>query len=299
MEEKCRDAGCDVAYSWRQPLDPNLMLLMQPNNTADVIAAAPMDISPTTDDRPYFQFHDKFVRGIERNGNRPVIITQGAMILKSLLILMTAAVVLILMLTTFYYRKAVGIQSKSIGPSGFYFVAIGIAYIFVELALIQRFSIFLGHPQLGFTVILFSLLMATSAGSFYAKNIQPQAKWALLCCISLFLYLALGPAVLSTLTAATTVFRIFATIVTITPLGFFMGFFLPWGLNILEDDSNLKSLCWTYNAGASVIASVFGMACLIMLGERFTLGVALVLYAMSGYLIIFRRLRKPLGPENR
>jgi hypothetical protein len=60
-------------------------------------------------------------------------------------------------------------------PLAAYFAAIGLGFMFVELALLQRLSLFLGNPAYGIGVALFSLLLASGAGSALAALLALEA----------------------------------------------------------------------------------------------------------------------------
>ena len=47
-----------------------------------------------------------------------------------------------------------------------YFLCIGVGYILIQVALIQKFVLFLGHPTYALTVIIFSMLVSSGVGSF-------------------------------------------------------------------------------------------------------------------------------------
>ena len=58
-----------------------------------------------------------------------------------------------------------------------YFLAIGAGYILIEVALIQKFVLFLGHPTYALTVVIFSMLISSGAGSFVSRQlIGPTAR---------------------------------------------------------------------------------------------------------------------------
>src|SRR5205085_1044972 len=63
----------------------------------------------------------------------------------------------------------------------FYFLFIGAGYILIQVALIQKFVLFLGHPTYALTVIIFSMLVASGLGSFFSGRIVAgdEAKWRL------------------------------------------------------------------------------------------------------------------------
>jgi peptidoglycan/LPS O-acetylase OafA/YrhL len=75
----------------------------------------------------------------------------------------------------------------------FYFAAIGIAFMFVEIAFILRFSLFMGHPTYGFTVVLAGLLMATGLGSFASARFSEKLNsytWSIFLMLAVVLWMA-------------------------------------------------------------------------------------------------------------
>src|SRR5205814_1122743 len=77
-----------------------------------------------------------------------------------------AAVVAFLILPLALYKPA-----RLHGTRGlWYFVAVGLGYILVEIAFIQRFVLFLGHPTYALTVVVFLMLLASGAGSIFARR---------------------------------------------------------------------------------------------------------------------------------
>ena len=62
------------------------------------------------------------------------------------------------------------------GVLGFllYFLCIGAGYILIEMALIQKFVLFLGHPTYALTVVIFSMLVSSGLGSYFSRR-----SWAM------------------------------------------------------------------------------------------------------------------------
>ena len=52
-----------------------------------------------------------------------------------------------------------------------YFIFIGTGYILIQVALVQKFVLFLGHPTYALTVIIFSMLISSGLGSFFSQRI--------------------------------------------------------------------------------------------------------------------------------
>ena len=52
-----------------------------------------------------------------------------------------------------------------------YFLCIGAGYILIEVALIQKFVLFLGHPTYALTVVIFSMLVSSGLGSYWSSRL--------------------------------------------------------------------------------------------------------------------------------
>ena len=83
---------------------------------------------------------------------------------------MLAAVAIILLLPPFLLGTKLP-RERSVQSFLLYFLAIGVGYILVEVALIQKFVLFLGHPTYALTVVIFSLLVSSGVGSFLSRRL--------------------------------------------------------------------------------------------------------------------------------
>jgi len=153
-----------------------------------------------------------------------------------------------------------------------YFAGLGLGFIMVEVVLIQRFSLFLGHPVYSLSVVLFTVLLAGATGSFLAdKWAQPRVLpriLALLCGILALYALALPRLLDATLSASTPV-RIMLAVAVMAPLGLLMGMPFPTGLRRAGREANgLVSWAWAVNGAASVFGST--LTVLISMSYGFT-----------------------------
>jgi len=168
-----------------------------------------------------------------------------------------------------------------------YFLAIGAGYILTEVALIQKFVLFLGHPTYALTVVIFSLLVSSGVGSYASRSFirSSAARWRLvLAAVAIFIaLLAVDVSVL--LPKAITLplgWKILATIVLIFPTGFLMGMPFPTGLARLEEwQSSSVRWAWSLNAAASVLGSVAALVFAIYLGLVQTLLIGALLYVAA------------------
>lgn len=164
-----------------------------------------------------------------------------------------------------------------------YFVLIGIAYVLVEVALIRKFVLFLGHPTYALTVVLFSLLVSSGLGSYCSRGfLSSSVTLPLLAGLIALLSLSLNP-LLSAGVGWPLWWRVALTLLLIFPLGFLMGMPFPRGLRRLAQwHSPSVRWAWSLHAAASVLGSAAAVFSAIYLGLIQTLlaGGALYLGAL-------------------
>jgi hypothetical protein len=179
-----------------------------------------------------------------------------------------------------------------------YFVAVGLGYILVEIAFIQRFVLFLGHPTYALTVVVFLLLLSSGAGSLasrrWLKQQNAAGKPLLLILLALMAYVFLLPALLNALVGLPFAVKLLVSAVILVPLGFAMGMPFPTGLRALSSHNsshNAVEWAWALNAASSVLGSVLAMVIAIQCGLNVTLGCGAAAY--SGALLLSRTLFSP------
>jgi len=177
-----------------------------------------------------------------------------------------------------------------------YFVAVGLGYILVEIAFIQRFVLFLGHPTYALTVVIFLLMLSSGAGSLFSRRwiSRTEMAWMPL----MLVIIALGadvfflPHILAALVGLRFGYRLMVSATVLVPLGFVMGMPFPTGLRALgvrtagaraNDGDNAVEWAWAMNAAASVLGSVLAMVMAIQFGLNVTLicGVGSYLLALA------------------
>ena len=174
------------------------------------------------------------------------------------------------------------------------FLFIGAGYILVEIALIQKFVLFLGHPTYALTVVIFSMLVSSGLGSFYSRRLLEEAEdqrlirvlgliAVLIALLGVAVTLVLGVAVGLPLAV-----KIALTVCLVAPAGFFMGMPFPTGLRRMESwHPPALRWAWSLNAASSVLGSVGALVCAIYLGLMQTLVVGGLLYL--GALVVIMR----------
>ncbi len=258
---------------------------------AAFLDAFPLDLSPPTDDRPFF-FNMLRVRDVVRAGwakstifstNADAVVTLGWL----LVVAMGLSVVFILV--PLWLRGAATRRVPRTTSRLTYFAGLGFGFIVIEVSLMQRLMIVLGHPVYGLTVVLFSLLVAAGAGSLWTQRASQRgrnARWLRRALLVLLLVAGLtasgGVLIARTLESAPTWLRITGAVLVLVPLGFVLGIPLATGLALSASDPlGHRALYWGVNGAASVCGSVVATIISLNFGITVSYAVGLLAYAMA------------------
>ena len=269
--------------------------LLRSPNPAEFYASYAYDVSPVPDDRPFFfytvQARDlkKFV--ISANpASADYKINRAVPLLFSLMGVSIVATLLILVLPRVWLRHRLPKQ-KGVLPFLGYFLCLGAGYILIQVALIQKFVLLLGHPTYALTVIVFSMLVASGAGSYFSGRVAAgdsrlMVVLAAVAVMIVCLALGVGPLISGAATWPLAA-KISATAAAIAPAAFLMGMPFPSGLRRLEQRHPPSvRWAWSLNAAASVLGSAGAIVLAIYLGLRATLLIGGALY-LCAMLVIF------------
>jgi hypothetical protein len=267
---------------------------------AEFIADYKFDLGPPRDDRPYFfdffrwRALPEFLELRAQGGAG--LIEWGYPILFATLVQATAlGVVLILLPLGLGRRDAVAHPDRARILA--YFLALGLAFLFVEIAFIQRFIVFLGHPLLAVAVVLSAFLVFAGFGSGSAPGLVRRLEQrratagrllsraaavdipVLAIAVAALLYLALLPGLLDRMMPWPPALRVVASLALIAPLAFFMGMPFPIGLSqVSERAPALVPWAWGVNGCASVASAILATILAIHLGFTAVVAIAVVLY---------------------
>jgi hypothetical protein len=271
---------------------PLLAAIAEADDSGSVELGFPADISPPTDDRPFFfqmvgfrdLFDDGLYDGYNTNLVRPVLILFS---LALTVIVLTAVFIIVPLLAT-TSRRAL----KGTFPLTVFFGGIGLGFLLIEIAQMQRLIIFLGHPTYALSVVLLSLLLFSGLGSlaterlYAAPNPRPRLPrlWPLVALLPLLLAFGfLTPALIDRFEAETTAVRIATSIAILAPMGLLMGMPFPVGMKVasLRPDPPTAFL-WGVNGATSVCASVFAVVISMGWGISSAFWAGCASYAVAG-----------------
>jgi predicted membrane-bound spermidine synthase len=296
-------AELDPLYLPSQPGQNPFSALIASNDPYGFARSYAYNVSPVNDNAPFFFFTLKPSQILGERGLREGIdwkVNLGVLVLLLVLIISLCAVFLFLILPLVWGTEKWHAGKSSEGKSRhsalplLYFVAVGLGYILVEIAFIQRFVLFLGHPTYALTVVIFLLMISSGAGSLFSRVWLPRAEqgWLplLLVVATLLIYVALLPSRLAEFVGLPFGSRLIVSGVLLIPLGFVMGMPFPTGLRALtaSQSPGLPSLsdnavewAWAMNAAASVLGSVLAMVVAIQFGLTVTLACGAGAYLLA------------------
>ena len=252
-------------------------------------------IAPATDDRPHFFRFFKWsalpelltLRG--RGGN--ALIEWGYLIVVATLAQAAVASVVLIVLPLLRLERGT-VARKGIGGGArvvVYFFALGLAFLFVKIAFIQRFTLFLGHPLYAAAVVLSAFLVFAGLGSGASAHLDaarlplaPVAVAVVGIAVVALAYLVVLPPLFAALAPAPDAVKIALSAVLIAPLAFCMGMPFPLGLARLATDApGWIPWAWAINGCASVVSAVLATLLAIHLGFTAVVALAVVLYAVA------------------
>ena len=275
----------------RENLYQLFLSLGDPAREQGFVRAYPYDVSPATDDRPFFFNNSYWSHLLARDARSwpPMQVT----------VLLLMALVGIAALVCVYLPLRFMAEAERPAASWratLYFAAIAVGYMAVEIALLQKFGVFLGHPNYALSVVLAALLLSTGAGAL-ASGVLVRALGRLrfasyaLAFVLLVAHLVVFPRLLGWvgLSFAVRAAMVFALV---APVGVLLGIFMPWGLDRLKETSPaLAPWAWGINGIFSVLAPVLSVAFAMSWGSG-----ALMLTAIPAYLAAaFALDRDPAG----
>jgi hypothetical protein len=183
-----------------------------------------------------------------------------------------------------------------------YFASLGLGFIFIEIVLLQRLSLFLGQPIYTYSVVLASLLVFTGAGSYLANRIGSVSQLCY-CLLAIVGIVVVTQLILSSLLALALglplYMRVSVAVIAVAPLGLALGVPFPTGLQLVRQQvPQLVPWAWAVNGFFTVIGSIGAMILGMILGFAAVFFIAAACYAV-GLLAIRMTVKRPARIESR
>lgn len=269
-----------------QAIDRHFLALADKAGPSKAVRDFSQDISAPTDERPFFFQMASLKTLFQGNGFadsytvRPVLVL--GLLALTVLLLAGGCVALPMLVTT---RRS---DHRGMRPFYIYFGAIGFGFLVVEIGMLQRLSAYLGQPTYALSVVLFSVLLFSGAGSMITERIvRPHRRASLVAPVAVLValvvaYRFLAPAVIHATRGATTPVRILTAVGLLVPLGLAMGMPFVIGMRAaVARASAPTAFLWGINGTTSVCASVFGTVIALFFGISKTFWAGALAYGVA------------------
>ena len=245
----------------------------------------PLDVSATTDDRPFFFHTTRLANQFDVAFGRSMLFGNG---LSALLTLMGISAALVLLFIVGPLLVSGERPAPGWAPWLTYFGALGAGFMLLEVALLQRFVLLLGHPVYSLTVTLFSLLLGTGIGSLISRRVRPDRVKAATgrALIAVLAVAAISPLVLPPIIDVAIPWplpvRIGVAVAILVPLGCLLGMPLPGGMRLLSASrSDLVPWGWGINGAFSVVGATLAVFIAMNWGFSATLLIGALIYGAA------------------
>ncbi len=260
-------------------------------------ASQPYDLSPVTDDSPFFWHFARFRTAFRTVFEPPPAFDHEDAVGERLLLILLGLSALfagVFLLLPFVAIRdtwaALPHRARSFGL----FAAIGCGFMLFEIALIQKLVLFLGYPTYSLTVTLMSLLVFTGLGSLASGRLRERGGrtiaglFGAIVVLTFFYQLGLG-AVTGAMLGAPLLVRAIVAVAVMAPLGLVLGVYMPLGLSALASSpahaEAYVAWGWAVNGFFSVIGSVLTTILSMTIGFRAVLLLGLAAYAIASWML--------------
>ena len=244
------------------------------------------DIGASTDNRPFYtytlQIRDalRFWDPETRSENIALF-----SLITSLLLVGAMTVAMMILPLWRFRRGSPSLSRRELS----YFAAVGAGFMLVEVPLIHRLSLFLGHPTLAMMTVLGGLLAWTSLGSrrvdrwAEAKDASARLRRRLFGLV-LLLAIVWWAVIVSTsfFDSSSLTVKIFVVLALLAPIGGLMGVALPAGLRLVgRRHAEGIPWAWAVNGSVGVLASILAIIIAIPVGFSAAFGLGVLGYFMA------------------
>jgi hypothetical protein len=261
----------------------------------EAVRAHSFDITPPTDDRPFFFYfaRSRDLLDAAKHLSRPRLMNPGLWVMGAIALTLTTLAVVFVFVPLAIYRLselrgggAPAHLRRALGLS--YFALIGLAFMTVEIVLIQKLVLFLGHPTYAFITVLSAVLVGSAGGALLGGRwaAMDEGRLSLMAGGAVALAVVAAAFASGALRAAMVwplSLRVAATFVGTGALGILMGMMLPTGVRLVSRcDAGMVPWAWGVNGGMSVIATVGATVSAIHVGFTATFIAGAALYVLAG-----------------
>ncbi len=284
-----REVGLEPVYLPGRSFGTLVETFIRTKDKHAFIRQCKTDISPTTDDRPYFFFFNKWRNPLSSTRNmrdiEPAYPMSTSFILWQLGVSAMLSVAFIVLPLVVFERK--GIRRTRFKRFLVYFAGLGFGFIAVEIVAMQKLTLFLGHPLYSITVTLFSVLVFAGLGSLVSVRwFHPPDRRVWLVplglALLLVLFIFLSPRLVSSCIGLPLPARIAITVGVLAPISLLLGVPFAYGIRLLNRwNPSLIPWAWAVNGCCTVIGSILTVILSMNFGFNAVMLVAILTYQVA------------------
>ena len=281
--------GGDDSLRYNQFQDPDYVQLIRevvgPGSNQDQLESYPFRITPPSDNQPFFYQHLRWdrlrsVTAAYGAGGVPFLEIGYVLLVVTFIQIGTLAAILILLpLLRFRWKRGHGSWTL------IYFTGIGIGFMFVEMALIQKFNFYFSNPVSSASIVISALLVSSGAGSYISNRWELAAQgkqFIIVIALLLAAYSFIAMPVLEATIGWGTGLKALVAIVIIAVPGFVMGMPFPMALKYLHsNNAGIIPWAWGVNSCWSVVSAVLAIIVAVEFGFDRLLWIAATGYGLA------------------
>ncbi|MBN2406605.1 MAG: hypothetical protein JXJ19_02810 [Elusimicrobia bacterium] len=268
LEDAGGRLGFETVYLPYRYTDNDFYSLTGTADKEQFYAKHPFDISPSSDDRPFYFNNIRlkdFLKAYYYKKDMNLFNSEAILVLVAVFCTALILVLLFIFAPLLTFRKNdIGKTGASVLKKIMYFGCLGMGFMLIEISLINKFILFLGHPVYALSVVLFSILVFCGIGSYLTvKFSQAGLKKALVRVLAGIIILSLAyimllPVIIYSNITMPFYLKVFLSTLIIAPLGLILGMPFPIAIKMINDERNAMIIpwAWSVNSAASVMGSI-------------------------------------------
>jgi hypothetical protein len=252
----------------------------------------PLDMSPQTDDQPYFNRFlrwgrlGELLRGTERSANSLLLTGEVLVVLLFLIALLISFLLLIL---------PVVVSAGRIPLLSVYFLFLGGGFMFFEIAYLEKYTFLLGDPVISFSFVLACILLFSGLAGYASDRLPLKALKFLLAGLVVLAAVShwVVPTVVQALLSRSLPVRGIVSILLLIPPSVLMGFPFPMAIRFLIESPGGRAYAWAANGSTSVLTSILAIQIALVMGISRLFLFAGICYLGAAAVLLMARRRFP------
>ncbi len=260
-----------------------------PDSLQTYIRQSKFDISPCTDDQPYFY---KIFRGIPGEFSWLLV---GTVAFNLLVMWLPSRLV---------SKKGRDSTLSTISLPLAVLACTGAGFMVLEVSLFQKLVLYLGSPTISLSILLSSLLIGMGIGSAVGRTMfgadARRRLWVVsvtIVAVGILLFM-LSPMLLSRILAFDLPLRAATSFLIVLPLALFLGIPFPSCIQLMTTEHNDRHIPWMYgvNGAMAVFGSVLALTVSMLFGFTAAYYVGLAFYGTTAVVAFSSWRRNPRSP---